>query len=251
MNDLLDTIARLAGGRQPFCLVQVVRSQGPVPRAAGAMMVVSEQGIEAGSIGGGALEERMRQEAVDAIRGNYSRFFDLDLDALGMNCGGRVQVLVQPVGVRYRLVVFGAGHVGRAIAELFHWQGFAVSVAEPRDTNGDLPEGVELLRQWDQAALEGLIDHDTFVIVATSTHKTDQAILKQVLPLKPRYLGMLSSPKKWDAIKKALQADGFDEDALRQVHAPVGLWIGAQTPREIAVSIAAQVISVIRRQSDE
>jgi len=250
MSEILDIVGRLGTNRQPFCMVQVVDSRGPVPRAAGAMMVVTTTGIVHGSIGGGTLEERMKDEAILALRDGNARFLDLDLDKLKMNCGGHVKVLIQPVGVQQRLVIFGAGHVGSAVARIFMWQGFAVSVVEPREAD-KLPDGVTLIRKVDDDDMKALIDTRTFVVIATSSHTTDQVVLERVLPLQPFYLGLLASPKKWAGIRDELSKKGFNNNDLECVHSPVGLWIGAQTPDEIAISIAAEVISAFRRPEHE
>lgn len=251
MSDILEVMGRLGTNAQPFCLVQVVDSRGPVPRAAGAMMVVTTDGIVSGSIGGGSLEARMEKEALASLNDGKSRFLNLDLDRLKMNCGGHVKVLIQPIGVQQRLVIFGAGHVGMAVARLFAWQGFAVTMIEPRESDEELPRGVTIIRNADDKKMKDLIDSQTFVVIATSSHTTDQKVLQRVLPLQPRYLGLLSSPAKWKGIMQALQTKGFDDKDLQKVHAPVGLWIHAETPGEIAISIAAEIISEFRRSGDE
>lgn len=250
MSEILDFIGRLGTNAQPFCLVQVVDSRGSVPRAAGAVMVVTAKGI-AGSIGGGTLEERMKNEALTALHDGNARFLDMDLDQLKMNCGGHVRVLIQPIGVQQRLVIFGAGHVGMAVAQLFVGQGFSVTVIDPRGQDEDLPKGIDLIREADDARLKDLIDSRTFVVIATSSHATDQLVLQRVLPLQPYYLGLLASHKKWAGLKRVLIKKGFDNNELQKVHSPVGLGIGAQTPGEIAISIAAEIVSALRRPDHE
>jgi len=211
-------------------------------------MVVTTDGQTHGSIGGGALERRMKAEALDALKDGEPRFFDLDLDTLQMNCGGRVKVMVQPIGVRRKAVVFGAGHVGRAVAELLDWIGFTVTVVDPKARDVPLPEGVTLIS--DDRPIKDLVDGETFVLVATSSPDTDRDVLARILPTRPRYLGLLASPKKRDGIFQSLVSEGFSEDVLKDIDSPAGVWIGAQTPREITISIVAQVIASFRRKDD-
>src|SRR5438552_695444 len=145
-----------------------------------------------------------------------------------------------------RLLVFGAGHVGAAIARAAAAAGFRVVVvddrqeyADPARFNGEttvLAGGVE-----DALARFPLTARDA-VVVATRGHRHDALIVERVAPSPAGYVGLLGSRRKQAVLTKALTAAGVPAESLARIRVPVGLAIGAETPEEIAVSVAAELI---------
>lgn len=141
----------------------------------------------------------------------------------------------------------GAGHVARALAAILDTTGFRTTVLDDRAdfaNPGRFPgaDRVVLLDAWDRA-LEGLdVGPGHFVVIVTRGHAFDREVLRQALRTDAGYIGMISSRRKRDAIFASLREEGFAEEDLERVHAPIGLSIGAETPEEIAVSIAAELI---------
>ena len=246
MDEVYQRIRELSNTGEPFCLVQVVESKGAVPRGAGAVMVVDRKGDVAGSIGGGRLEEEMRRRALEALHSGEVRVFRSELDELDMHCGGRLTVVVQPIGVVRRAVVFGGGNVGREVAFLLHYVGFEVRVVDPSPVE---LEGVEWVGAQHFDVQREVGERDV-VVIATATHDTDEHYLDLVLSARPWYVGMVASPKKRDLIFERLIEKGHSPDELKRVHSPVGLDIGAQTPREIAVSVVSEVIKLMRGKGE-
>jgi xanthine dehydrogenase accessory factor len=155
-------------------------------------------------------------------------------------------VFLEPVGVVLRLFVFGAGHVGRAVAALAATVGFSVVLVDDRREYlgpEGLPAGVMTI-EADPTCFGQRLDvgADDYVLVASRGHSLDLEWLVELVPVRPRYVGMLGSRKKSEGVRRALSQRGVVESDIDRLHAPVGLSIGADTPEEIAVSILAEMI---------
>ena len=162
-------------------------------------------------------------------------------------------VLVEPISGKPRLVVFGAGHVGARLAEAAAFAGWRVTVADDR---ADFAEARRLpfaelvvTCEFHDVSSAVQLDAETYVVIATRGHQHDVVLAGQLVPLPLRYLGMLGSRRKVALTAKALREWGITDEAIGNVHAPVGLSIGADTPEEIAVSVVAEMISVRRAGS--
>ncbi len=250
MNVLRAAIEAIEGG-QAAALVTVIGVQGSAPRHGGARMLVFADGAIVGSVGGGTFEHRVIASAIEAIAQGRPRRFQVHLTRdLGMCCGGQMEAFIEPLPAQERLVIFGAGHVGAAVARLAEPLGFRVSVIDERPElleDALLPPGVERrcgspLRLVDELG----IDPRTWLLVLTHEHALDQDLVERLLPLPHAWLGMIGSRTKVTRFLIRLRAAGMDESLFSRLCAPVGLDIGAETPEEIAVSIAAELIRVRR-----
>jgi xanthine dehydrogenase accessory factor len=156
------------------------------------------------------------------------------------------QVFVDPLPGAQRLIIIGAGHVGQALADLGAMLGFHIVVIDDRAAfaNRDrFPTASEIIVRPFEAALDSLkLDRTCYVVCVTRGHAFDEIALRAALRQKPRYLGMIGSRRRVRTTLERIEADGVDRTALEQVHAPVGLDIGAETPEEIAVSIMAEIV---------
>jgi xanthine dehydrogenase accessory factor len=156
------------------------------------------------------------------------------------------QVFVDPLPGAHRLIIIGAGHVGQALADLGAMLGFHIVVIDDRAAFANrerFPGAAEIIVRPFEAALDSLkLDSTCYVVCVTRGHAFDESALRAALRQKPRYLGMIGSRRRVRATLQRIEADGVDRAALEQVHAPIGLDIGAETPEEIAVSIMAEII---------
>lgn len=146
-----------------------------------------------------------------------------------------------------RVVVFGAGHVGSAIARAAQAAGFRAVVVDDRPEFADptrFPEGIAVHTADVDAALQrlGLTAADA-VVVATRGHRQDALIVERVAVSPASYVGLLGSRRKKAVVTKGLASVGVPKPALERVRVPVGLPIGAVTPEEIAVSVVAELIA--------
>jgi xanthine dehydrogenase accessory factor len=144
--------------------------------------------------------------------------------------------------------VFGAGHVGHALARMAHDAGFRVHVIDDREKFADaarFPDGIDVHVNEIPAWIETqALPPTSYVVIVTRGHRHDLDALRALAPRNLRYLGLIGSRAKVKRIYDALLEQGMSPEMLRRVHAPIGLDIGAVTPQEIAVSILAELIAV-------
>lgn len=246
MKVLEAAAAAMRAGR-PAALVTVVGVNGSAPRAASARMLVYAGGGRVGTVGGGAFEHRLEQEAEAAIRAGAPRRVALNLrHDLGMCCGGAMEAFVEPLKPMEQLVIYGGGHVGLALAGLAQGLGFSVTVVDEREEFADpgrFPPGVRVLEADPLRVLDGLpFGAHCYHLVVTHRHDLDQDLVERLLPRELAWVGLIGSRAKVARFSLRLRAAGFDPALFERLAAPVGLDIGAETPEEIAVSVAAELI---------
>ena len=248
------TLEALRAGKAG-AVATVIEAGGSTPRGAGAKMLILADGSTVGTVGGGEVEARVIEEASAALAEGRSREVTCrlkDKDPKSSDvCAGDMRILVEVLPPRPTLIIVGAGHVGRAVAELATFLGYRIVVVDER------PEWVSVERfPWAETRRAGdpaeelaalqLTEH-TCVVIVTPHHSPDERILA-VLADKPiAYVGLMGSRRRASATFARAREMGIAEAFLERVHTPVGLDIGAETPREIAVSILGEIIAVQRR----
>ena len=167
---------------------------------------------------------------------------------LKMQCGGKMTVFLEPIVSRPPLFIFGAGHIGLALSKIGDMLGFSITVVDnrPEFANRErFPDVHRVIAKDYIEALGGLnFSPDACIVIVTYKHLHDQAILEQCVQKPFRYLGMIGSKSKVVKSLKSLKDKGVNKALLSRIHSPIGLNIGAQTPEEIAVAIAAEIIGV-------
>lgn len=159
-------------------------------------------------------------------------------------------ILIERVLRTPRVIIFGAGHVGVAIARVAAQAGFHVIVTDDRAEFANperVPEAHEIIVGHHGEVLDGLVlDGDDYVLATTRGHSYDAEIVERVAASPARYVGMLGSRRKKEVIFRALSERGVPREALERVRVPIGEPIGADTPGEIAVSVVAELIRTRR-----
>jgi xanthine dehydrogenase accessory factor len=233
-------LAEAIQDKQPAVLSTVIDVKGASPAKPGAQIVLLQEGTTVGTAGGGKLEEAILADAQAALQEGLPRLSHYSLteegmDAIGTLCGGEVDVFIQPFLPPPQLIIVGGGHIGRPLKVIGETAGFNVIVVDVEPGRADIPElaAVHLTR-------------DSFIVLITTDHVSDEAALRQVITSPARYIGMIGSQYKCQTILEHLKKDGVSEEALSRVYAPIGLDLGGPSPEEIAVSILAEIISVRR-----
>ena len=249
LDPVLKALMECLDNDTPCVLATLVEVSGSAPRATGAKMLVRAGGDTVGTIGGGALEGAALEAAEQALSTGEAVLLSYDLlPDLGMMCGGRARIFIEPQGSVSRLYLFGAGHVGMALRPLAAGLGFRITVVDDRPhlaSEERFPGCAALVHSYDADRWEGLLfDHNTYCVVATAGHPSDTRVVAQLFEHRPRYIGMIGSRTKRKAVERVLRERGIPEERLEAMHTPMGLAIGAETPEEIAVSIAAELIQV-------
>lgn len=234
---------------EPVAMATVIATRGSAPRGAGTKMLVYADGRTLGSVGGGALEAQAATAARQALADGLT--CELDWSPESATCSAGVRVFIEPLLPCPTLLIVGAGHVGQATAELGAFLGYRVAVADPRPelmTPDRFPHGADL---WVGAPADRLREFpftpQTYVVLLTPHEPGEEDLLALLAQRACAYVGLIGSQRRTQATFERARALGVPEDLLARVHRPVGLDIGAETPREIAVSILAEVIAVQRR----
>ncbi|MEO1442942.1 MAG: XdhC family protein, partial [Chloroflexota bacterium] len=244
----------------PVALVTVISTQGSMPRHAGSKMLVYEDGRTVSTVGGGAMESRVIEAALAAISDGKTRLETYSLNSIEAGdpgiCGGTAQIFIEPVGTAPTLLVIGGGHVGKALAELGKWGNYRVLLSDDREAycNPDYAPGLDgyIVCKPDEITDHVQINGQTFIAAVTRGLPVDINLLPALLETPAPYIGLIGSRRRWAITVKALREErGLDEATLARVRAPIGLEIEAETPKEIAVSILAEIIMLRRGGTGE
>jgi xanthine dehydrogenase accessory factor len=264
--ELLRMAAELAGRDEPFVLAVVVRRRPASSAQAGDMAVITAAGEFHGWLGGSCTQPAVVREARQALADGRPRLLALAPDpeverrpgvtVVPMTChsGGTVEIYLDPILPAARLLVFGVSPTAMALVKLGKAMGYRVlavaAAAEPAlfpeadRVLGD-PAGAELAAALGAAPASGAAS-GCFAVVATMGEGDEEA-MQAALALRPAYLGVVASAKRFAQLRGSLLGRGVEPAALAAIRCPAGVAIGAQTPAEIAVSVLAEIVA--RRQA--
>lgn len=267
-SELLQLANRLAARGEPFVFATVVRREAPTSAQLGDAAVITAGGAFHGWLGGACTKDLIVREAAAVLERGAPRLVALTADPdetrrngvriLPMTChsGGTVEVYLDPQIPEQRLLLFGDSDVARSVARLAPELGFRVERAA---LEGEAPASVTRGEARASETRAGSPETQAesvgpaYVVIATYG-EGDESALRRALSLSPppAYVALVSSRRRFEAIRDALVAGGLDAAALDRVSAPAGLDIGAKTPGEIAVSILAEMVGVRRdrRETD-
>jgi xanthine dehydrogenase accessory factor len=246
--------ASLSRGER-VAIATVVKTVGAAPCGVGTKMLVRTDGTTSGSFSGPKIDGRIAQEVLQALKEGHTHIshFHLDADqgeAVG-SCGATLEVFIEVLRPEPRLIIAGAGYVAQALARLATQLDFRIVVVDDRRdladpqvfgekvqlTFGDIPQTMRDLEP----------DEASWIVIVTRGHHLDKDALRAALETNARYVGMIGSPNKVRHIFKDLLKEGIARERLEQVHAPIGLDLGAETPDEIALSIAAEMLMLRKK----
>lgn len=252
-----------------FVVAKVVSTSGSTPRHSGAVMLMKEDGHTVGTVGGGLLEhetEKLCRRMFETGEKHLTYEFILDekqkdKGALEMGCGGDATIELEYVEAadpgnfveefkdKTKAFIFGAGHVAKALDPVLRHVDFETWIIDDREEYANrerFPEAERVIvcSDYDHCFDEIDVDEDSYLIIVTRGHKGDLTVLRQALNKPYAYLGMIGSRRKNGLLFDQLREEGVSEEKLGEVHAPIGLKIGSETPEEIGVSIAAEMIRI-------
>lgn len=254
--------AELEAQSIPFVVVTMLSSRGHAPQDPGAKIIVTEKGLHCGTVGGGKIEARCIQEGLLMLKSDARvQMFDWNLQKdIGMSCGGEASFLFEShQHLLWRVCVFGAGHVAQALVRtLLNLQVRVVCIDHRKEWLDRLPENPKLKKLWVQEGSQALssmvtnLSEADYFISMTQGHASDLPVLTEILLQyeKVSYVGVLGSDVKAKKIRvdlqAALQARGLPADEIQkrmaQLHCPIGLPFGNNSPQEISISIVAELL---------
>jgi xanthine dehydrogenase accessory factor len=238
-----------------FVLVVLVESLGSTPQDTGAKMLVTAAGLHAGTVGGGKVEAKAITVAQELLAANAAtpRFVNWTLRTdVGMTCGGSVKFYFEPhvaggVGAAWPIWIFGAGHVVQALLPVLAPLDCLITVVDPRHEWLDRLPRARNVRYVQADLPEELVPtmpDNAFLLCLTKGHASDRPVLQRALTGRNfPFIGVIGSESKAKVLHKELVAAGLPVKRARQFHCPVGLPFGNSDPREIALSIVAQLLS--------
>lgn len=249
----LERLQEWMGQGQACVLATVTAATGSAPRKPGAKLVVSAAGETEGSVGGGAIEHRCREEAVRVLAGDEPATlrFVLEEDWREARDGeapdafpSSVTVFLEPLLPAKEVVAFGAGHIAERLARLCETVGLGFRVFDPRPEfarRERFPHAREIVcADYVDLASRLRLSSASHCIVLTHAHDCDEQVLERLLRLGTLpYVGMVGSSRKVKGIRERLAAKGLVFGS--EVHAPAGLALGGSLPGDIALSILAEI----------
>ena len=248
--------AELLEAGKRIVIVTVLEASGSSPAKAGFKMLVSDAGDSWGTVGGGKLEHHAVGVARELLASGGMREERLELSALGMVCGGEVRLLFEQVAAGSSFFLFGGGHVCRALAPLIVSLGYRVTVYDSRPEAREWLAGtagvaVVVGPYEDISGLAEEIRRARYCFIATHGHEHDWSVLRQLVTMSAGfdYVGLIGSKGKARATLERLRAAGLGRPDF--LYTPVGIRIGGDTPQEIALSVAAEVVAVSRGEKVE
>lgn len=253
-------------------IIKIAYSSGSSPRTSDALMIIYKENSEEkniGTIGGGLLEFKAMKDGFEYLskKENGYKTYNLNLEELGgigMICGGSVEVdflhlnsekgintikklLDEEFSKENFVYIFGGGHVSLDLVDLLYKIGFKCIVIDDREefANKDrFPNAYKILvEDYDKIFEKINITKDDYIVILTRGHIYDYIVEKNALKTDAVYIGMIGSKNKIKNLHDKLKSEeGYNDETISRVNAPIGLQIGAETTEEIAVSIAAELI---------
>ena len=243
-----------------FVLVILTECLGSTPQDTGAKMLVTAAGLHTGTVGGGKVEAKAIAHAQEMLADatGTPAFVNWALKTdVGMTCGGSVKLYFEPhagsgAGAAWPIWIFGAGHVVQALVPVLAPLDCQLTVVDPRREWLDkLPRArnARYLELAEPADLVPTIPDHAFLLCLTKGHASDRPVLQRALAERNfLFVGVIGSEAKAKVLQKELIAAGLPAKRAREFHCPVGLPFGNNDPREIALSIAAQLLTERDRQ---
>lgn len=253
---LYEQLVALERAGEAFVLVTLVESLGSVPQDIGAKMLVTRAGHYAGTIGGGRVEAKALTLALSLLSAagpdNARPYFvswTLKGD-VGMTCGGAVKLYFEPHparGTAWPIAIFGAGHVAQALVPVLLPLSCSLAVFDTRaEWLEKLPRArhLRIEQPADLASAVDALPAGTFLLCMTQGHTTDRPVLHRALSTRDfPFIGAIGSAAKATILRRELLAEGLTPALVEKIHCPLGLDFGTNHPHEIALSIAAQLLT--------
>lgn len=253
--DIYEEIVRLRQQGRKAALATIIHTQGSIPSYESSKLLIRDDGSILGTVGGGCVEAEIWAAAQEVMREEKARKFTFNLNAdpkydVGLTCGGTLEIFLEPILPTPVCYICGAGHVGIHLSKVATLAGFATVIVDNRAAFANrerFPEANEIHADEYERVFDQLAPNElSFIVIVTRGHKDDMRVLRWAIDTPARYIGLIGSKRKVLSIYRELEREGVPREKLLRVHAPIGIEIGALTPEEIAVSIAAEMIAIRR-----
>lgn len=243
-KNIFQTMNALKEANESFTIATVIIVKGSSSGKTGDKAIFDKNGKRIlGWVGGGCVENRVAQTALEALADGKPRIIDVNLESdnmeLGIPCGGIMTILVEPHKKAPVLLVRGMGRVVETLAEFGHKLNFRVLVQIPEDEQSRFKNADQIIT--DPLDLESIDESIDYFILAShyrDDHEQTFSALKAGIP----YVAVVASRKKADLIVEYLKENDIQEEAMKRFHSPAGLDLNAKSAEEIALSILSEIV---------
>jgi xanthine dehydrogenase accessory factor len=251
-RDIVDVFAKaaeLTAQGKSFAVATVVRVEGSSSARRGSKAIIDAQGnLLLGWVGGGCAESAVKTEALRCLELQQPLVVTLDMTdeilGVGMPCGGKMDVYIEPVLPMPDLVIAGHGRIAETLAAFAHLVGFRIIVNDPGAQRSSFPDAEQVIAE-DFDLSHTLIGSNTYVVIATQ-HKNDHLWLRKALEGEAAYVALIASHHRARLVLDYIAAEGVPAERIARIFSPAGLDLGAVTPEEIALSIVSQIVALRR-----
>jgi xanthine dehydrogenase accessory factor len=249
MNNWIELLQEFKAKHIPIALVTVTKIIGSAPCKVGSKMIVTFQKEIYGTIGGGKLEFHIIDEAVRAVQENIILECSYTLGPeFEQCCGGKVELIIEPMNQSPELHLFGAGHIGVALCAILKDTPFTIHLYDTRENWAETFNLDPIIKfhsiPFDLYKRAVNWGSNCYVVIMTHDHRLDFEITALALDSKTKYIGLIGSKTKKSRFNSMLIKELGLKDGIAPVHCPIGLDIGGSTPKEIAISVASELLKV-------
>lgn len=243
-SPLLDHINSSIDLGKSIVLATVISTDPGVSVSVGKKLAVDLDGKFTGSLGDKDLDSEVVEMCLETMKKGESTTQSRTLHEK------KVEMFLDLIEAPPKMIIFGAGHIALPLSQIGKTVGFRIVVVDDRAEFASIdrfPEAdVVKVLDFNKAVDHLEIDATTYLILITRGHKHDEVILRSKACEKAAYIGMIGSKRRAAAVLDSLKRDGYSQKFIARIHTPIGVKIGSQTPEEIALSIAAEVVKVRR-----
>lgn len=236
-------------------LATVISTDPGVSLSPGMKLAVDKEGRSAGSFGDEDFDSEVVEMCFKTMKKGESTSIHFTINPHASGQSGthqesRVEMFLDLIEAPPKMIIFGAGHIALPLSRIGKTVGFRIVVVDDREdfaSRDRFPEADDIkVMDFDKSVDRLNIDSTTYLVLITRGHKHDEIILRNKACEKAAYIGMIGSKRRAAAVLTSLRKDGYSQKFLDRIHTPIGVKIGSQTPEEIALSIAAEVVKVRR-----
>ena len=258
--NIQDQCNDLLAREEPFVLATVVAYKNPQSAKPGSKAIIKPDGTMTGWVGGGCVQPIVLREAKQALQTGQPKLLTISPDAprddwngvqsFRMTCegGGSLEIYLEPFLPKPLLLIVGYSPVAQTVARLGSLLDFKVVAADPEATSERFPEADLVLTDFNR--VKDLINEASYVVVATMGNRDEEGLLA-VIGTRPKYIGLVASKKKSEALFEYVRGAGASEEDIAAITCPAGLEIGSETMAEIGLSVAAELTRIRRKGSEQ
>ena len=240
---------KLENNEKPYAIATIIRVEGSSSGKVGDKEIFDEKGQRImGYIGGGCIENRASDAAIETLIDGIPQGVEIDLDtdtiAMGIPCGGNMSVIVEPQMIDSVILIRGEGRIVEVFCSMAKLLNFKLIVHTSKSNEELYPDADKIITEG--LKVEDIDEKINYFILATHHGNDDKIALGAIRKGIP-YVGVIASQKKANLIKEYLLDNNVSESEIKNLHSPIGLDLNAITPEQIALSIISEIVMLENR----